>query len=158
MSDSGEKELAMAGVYTALITPFNDDESVNWEEFEALVTRQVDAGVDGLVICGTTAESPTLTVDEKHELVERALAICGGRCQVVAGTGSNNTAATVKETTWAKDAGADACLIVNPYYNKPQQAGLIRHVEAVASVGLPIMMYNIPGRSACLMEVSTILE
>ncbi|KAA0151901.1 hypothetical protein FNF29_04307 [Cafeteria roenbergensis] len=148
----------MAGVYTALVTPFNADESVAWGEYEALLALQLEAGIDGVVICGTTAESPTLTSDEKKELISRAIKLCAGKCQVIAGTGSNNTAATVEFTRWAKGAGADACLVVNPYYNKPQQAGLVRHVKAVAAVGLPIMLYNIPGRSACLMETPTVLE
>uniref|UniRef100_A0A7S0PET9 4-hydroxy-tetrahydrodipicolinate synthase n=1 Tax=Cafeteria roenbergensis TaxID=33653 RepID=A0A7S0PET9_CAFRO len=150
--------LPMAGVYTALVTPFNADESIAWGEYEALLALQLEAGVDGVVICGTTAESPTLTSDEKKELISRAIKLCAGKCQVIAGTGSNNTAATVEFTRWAKGAGADACLVVNPYYNKPQQAGLVRHVKAVAAVGLPIMLYNIPGRSACLMETPTVLE
>lgn len=146
------------GLYTALVTPFHADESVAWDEYDNLVQRQIDGGVDGLVICGTTAESPTLTKEEKHRLVERAIEMCKGKCLVIAGTGSNCTATTVAETQWAKDAGADGCLLVNPYYNKPQQAGLIRHVKAVAAVGLPIMLYNVPGRTACKMDVDTILE
>jgi 4-hydroxy-tetrahydrodipicolinate synthase len=158
MAATSSPAVKFEGLYTALVTPFNEDESVAWEEYDSLVQRQLDGGVDGLVICGTTAESPTLTKEEKHRLIERAIELCKGKCLVVAGTGSNNTVATVAETQWAKDAGADGCLIVNPYYNKPQQAGLVRHVTAVAAVGLPIMLYNIPGRTACKMEVATVLE
>jgi 4-hydroxy-tetrahydrodipicolinate synthase len=161
MAASGSSEarpLSVSGVFTALVTPFGADGGIAWEEFESLVERQVSAGVDGLIICGTTAESPTLSSDEKKELISRAVKKCGKRCFVVAGTGSNDTASSVAMTRFAAEAGADACMIVNPYYNRPQQAGLIAHVKAVAEVGLPIMLYNIPGRTACTMEVATILE
>lgn len=145
-------------MYTAVITPFSEDESIDWEAYERLVHLQIEGGVAGVVICGTTGESPTLTADERKELIRRAITLCKGKCCVIAGTGSNNTAATVSMTEWAKAAGADGCLIVNPYYNKPQQAGLIAHVRAVAAVGLPVMLYNIPGRTACKMEPSTVIE
>lgn len=108
--------------------------------------------------CGTTGESPTLTKEEKKQVIETAIRLGKGKVQVVAGTGSNNTADSVSMTTWAKAAGADACLIVNPYYNKPSQAGLIAHVKAIAEVGLPIILYNIPGRSGVAMTVATIAE
>lgn len=107
---------------------------------------------------GTTAESPTLTKDEKHQVISETIRLVNKRCQVIAGTGSNNTADSVAETRWAKAAGADGCLIVNPYYNKPSQAGLVAHVKAIAAVGLPVVLYNIPGRSGVAMTTATIAE
>jgi len=157
-SAGGSRALAVGGVFTALVTPFGADGGVAWEEFERLVDLQLEAGVDGLIICGTTAESPTLSSDEKKELISRAVKRCSGKCAVVAGTGSNDTAGSVAMTRFAAEAGADACMVVNPYYSRPQQAGLVAHVKAVAAVGLPITLYNIPGRTACTMEVATILE
>ena len=146
------------GVYTALVTPFAADGSVDWPAFEALLERQVAAGVAGVVAVGTTAESPTLSKDEKHAVIAACVRLVRGRCQVVAGTGSNNTAESVAETRWAKDAGADACLVVNPYYNQPSQAGLVAHMTAVAAVGLPVVLYNIPGRSGVALTTATIAQ
>lgn len=102
---------------------------------------------------------PTLSKEERQKAITEAIRVSKGRgVQVVAGTGSNNTADTVSMTQWAKEAGADACLIVNPYYNKPSQAGLIAHVKAVAAVGLPVMLYNVPGRAGVAMTPATIAE
>merc|ERR1712137_373685 len=102
------------------------------------------------------AESPTLTQEEKHQIIERVTKLVNKRCLVVAGTGSNNTAETVETTKWAKSVGVDACLVVNPYYNKPNQDGLRAHMLAVAEVGLPILMYNIPGRCGVKMTAESI--
>lgn len=148
----------LRGVYTALVTPFTaDGTAVDWEAYERLVKAQIAAGVAGIVPCGTTGESPTLTKEEKHKAIAEAIRLTRGTgLQVIAGTGSNNTADTVEATRWAQQAGADACLIVNPYYNKPTQAGLIAHVQAVAAVGLPVLLYNIPGRSGVAMTPATL--
>ena len=140
------------------MTPFAEDGGIYWPAFEALLERQIAAGVAGVVAVGTTAESPTLTKEEKHDIIAACIRLARGRCQVVAGTGSNNTAESVAETRWAKEAGADACLVVNPYYNKPSQAGLVAHITAVAAVGLPVMLYNIPGRSGVALSTATIAQ
>jgi 4-hydroxy-tetrahydrodipicolinate synthase len=150
--------MILQGVFTALITPFNEDGSVDWKTFEKLVERQVQANVAGVVPVGTTGESPTLSDEEKQKLISETVRIVNKRCIVIAGTGTNSTADTIQYTENAKKAGADACLIVNPYYNKPSQAGLIAHIKAVAAVGLPVILYNIPGRAAVGMTVSTIVE
>lgn len=146
------------GVFTALVTPFKADGSVDMEAFTALVQRQIDGGVAGIVPCGTTGESPTLTKEEKKAVITEAIRLGKGKVTVVAGTGSNNTLDSISMTEWAKEAGADACLIVNPYYNKPSQAGLIAHVKAIAAVGLPVILYNIPGRTGVAMTPTTIAE
>ena len=131
---------------TALVTPFKDGE-VDERAYGEHVEWQIEEGVHGLVPVGTTRESPTLT-DEEHQ---RVIALCveaaAGRVPVVAGAGSNETVVSVKYVEHAKSLGADAALVVTPYYNKPNQEGLFRHYEAVAAVGLPIVAYNIPGRS-----------
>jgi 4-hydroxy-tetrahydrodipicolinate synthase len=147
------------GVYTALVTPFHHHtDDVDWASYEKLVLRQIAGGVAGVVAVGTTGESPTLTKEEKKRCISEAIRLGKGKVQVIAGTGSNNTAESVEMTAWAKEAGADACLIVNPYYNRPSQAGLIAHVRAIAAVGLPVMLYNIPGRSGVMMTAATIVE
>ena len=143
------------GSITALITPFRNGE-VDWTAFDELVEWQIEQGTHGLVLCGTTGESPTLTHDEHKCIVERGVALVKGRIPVIAGTGSNSTAKTIDATQHALDAGADAALIVTPYYNKPTQEGLFAHYEAVArAVNIPIIIYNIPGRSIVDMSVDT---
>lgn len=148
------------GVYTALATPFLADGSgVDFESFARLVAAQVAAGVAGVVACGTTGESPTLSKEEKRAVIARTVELCrGSAVRVVAGTGSNNTAESVELTAFALAAGAAACLVVNPYYNRPSQAGLVAHVCAIAAVGLPVILYNIPGRSGVNMNVATVAE
>ena len=113
--------LPLSGVFTALVTPFSADGSVDWQAYEALCERQIAGGVAGLVPVGTTGESPTLTTEEKQRAVSEAIRVARGRCLVYAGTGSNSTADSVAMTRWAKAAGADGCLVVTPYYNKPSQ-------------------------------------
>lgn len=144
------------GTITALITPFRDGR-VDFAALDALVERQIAAGVDGLVPCGTTGESPTLSKDEHAAVVERVVKVTAGRTLVIAGTGSNNTAEAIRMSKHAADAGADGVLLVNPYYNRPTQAGLIQHFDAIAKAGpTPIMLYNIPGRTAVELTVATI--
>ena len=111
-----------------------------------------------VVQCGTTGESPTLSDDEKLTVITETIKAAKGRVQIIAGTGSNCTADAVEYTRRAKEAGADACLIVNPYYNKPTQAGLIAHIKAIAEVGLPIVLYNIPGRTGINMTPQTVAK
>jgi 4-hydroxy-tetrahydrodipicolinate synthase len=143
------------GSITALITPFRDGK-VDAPAFRKLVEWQIDQGTHGLVPCGTTGESPTLTHDEHRHVVELCIEAAAGRVPVIAGTGSNSTAEAVELTRHAKSAGADGVLVVTPYYNKPTQEGLYLHFKAINdSADVPIIIYNIPGRSVVDMSVET---
>ncbi len=141
----------------ALVTPFADGE-VDAEALGRLVDRQIDGGIEALVPCGTTGESPTLSHDEHDKVIELVVSRAAGRVPVIAGTGSNSTAEAVRLTQHAKDAGADACLQVNPYYNKPTQEGVLRHIEQLDKIGLPIVLYNIPSRTALELAPETIIR
>lgn len=135
------------GVYTALITPFKDGK-VDEKAFQSFVEWQIAEGVHGLVPCGTTGESPTLSHDEHNRVVALCVEVAKGKVPVMAGTGSNSTDEAIMMTQYAKKAGADAALIVAPYYNKPTQEGIYQHYKAIHdAVDLPIVIYNIPGRS-----------
>jgi 4-hydroxy-tetrahydrodipicolinate synthase len=143
------------GSITALITPFKDGK-VDARAYKKLVEWQIDQGTHGLVPCGTTGESPTLSHDEHKQVVELCIESAAGRVPVIAGTGSNSTAEAVELTRHAKTAGADGVLVVTPYYNKPTQEGLYLHFKAVNDCAdLPILIYNIPGRSVVDMTVDT---
>jgi 4-hydroxy-tetrahydrodipicolinate synthase len=147
------------GAFTAIVTPFNDDGSqVDFARLEQNIRAQHEGGVTGIVPCGTTGESPTLTEREHHAVIEKAIEL-GRQCglKVIAGAGSNNTAHAIELHRFAHDAGADASLQVNPYYNKPSQEGLYRHFMAIAdSCDLPIVLYNIPGRTGGCLAPETI--
>ena len=139
------------GTFTAVVTPFRNDE-IDFAAFEKLLEAQIAAGITGIVAVGTTGESPTLTHDEKHEVIQRAIKIAKGRCQVIAGAGTNSTRDSVEATKFAEKAGADGALLVAPYYNKPSQEGLFRHFKSIAdATKLPVMLYNIPGR--CVVDI-----
>jgi 4-hydroxy-tetrahydrodipicolinate synthase len=143
------------GSITALITPFRE-RRVDLKAFEALVERQIAEGTHGIVPCGTTGESPTLSEDETAGLIGAAVRSAKGRVPVIAGTGSNSTAHAVELTQLAQKLGADAALVVTPYYNKPTQEGLYLHYRAIAeATRLPVFIYNIPGRTAVDMSVET---
>ena len=144
------------GAYTALVTPFKTDGSVDWERLEKLLEAQVAAGIDGVVPVGTTGESPTLDPKEHLEVIRFVIEKVAGRMQVIAGTGGNSTAEALHLTREAIAMGADASLQVTPYYNKPTQEGLRRHFEAVADLGKPIVLYNIPGRSGVEIAIPTV--
>ena len=146
------------GAYTALVTPFRPDGSVDFDRLRNLVEFQVAGGIDGLVPVGTTGESPTLDMDEHVEVVRFVVETAGRRVKVVAGTGGNSTAEALELTRKAIDAGADGTLQVTPYYNKPTQTGLLRHFLAVADLGLPVVLYNVPGRAGCEIAVPTVAE
>jgi 4-hydroxy-tetrahydrodipicolinate synthase len=136
------------GTYTALVTPFRNGE-IDVPALEALIEGQIADGVNGVIAVGTTGESPTLSAAEREQVIRIAAEIGRGRCQVLAGTGSNSTAATIAATRAAEKMGVDGMLIVAPYYNKPSQEGLFRHFQAIAqATASPIMLYNIPGRCA----------
>ena len=144
------------GTYTALVTPFRDGE-IDVPALEALVEGQIADGVSGLVAVGTTGESPTLSAAEREQVIRVTVETAKGRCQVLAGTGSNSTSATVTATRAAEKMGVDGMLIVAPYYNKPSQEGLFRHFQAIAqATAAPIMLYNIPGRCAVDIGADTV--
>jgi 4-hydroxy-tetrahydrodipicolinate synthase len=146
------------GTYTAIVTPFTKTGAVDYRKLQELTELQVAAGVDGIVPVGTTGESPTLDYDEHKKVIEVVIKTAAGRVKVIAGTGANATGEAVELTRFALDAGADGTLQVTPYYNKPNQTGLIRHFSAVADLGLPVVLYNVPGRSAREIDVATIAE
>jgi 4-hydroxy-tetrahydrodipicolinate synthase len=149
------ERLRLEGSMVALVTPFSGGE-VDWDAFGRLIDFQIDGGTQGLVPCGTTGESPTLTHAEHDQVIEFTVDRAAGRVPVIAGTGSNSTAEALRLTTHAKEAGADACLIVNPYYNKPTQQGMYEHIQRLAEAELPIVLYNIPGRTGIELAPETI--
>lgn len=145
------------GSMTALITPFNEDGAIDWGEMKTLVEYQIEGGTDVLVPCGTTGESPTLSHKEHDEVIEKVIEYNNGRKKVLAGTGSNSTAEAISCTKAAKKAGADGALVVAPYYNKPSQEGIYKHYRAIAEEGgLPVIVYNIPGRTGINIAPETI--
>jgi 4-hydroxy-tetrahydrodipicolinate synthase len=142
-------DLEPKGTYTAIVTPFErGGERIDFAALDALVDGQIAGGVTGLVPCGTTGETPTLTDQEQRQIIERVVKRVAGRVPVIAGTGSNSTDKSIRASKAALEAGADGVMIVMPYYNKPSQAGMREHVIAIArAVSCPIIVYNIPGRS-----------
>ncbi|HVH67441.1 MAG TPA: 4-hydroxy-tetrahydrodipicolinate synthase [Gemmatimonadales bacterium] len=149
----------LRGAATALVTPFGPDGSVDEARMRALVERQISGGVRVLVPCGTTGESATLTADEQRRVITVTIEAARGRARVLAGAGGNATASAVERAQAARAAGADGVLVVTPYYNKPTQAGLIAHFRAVAGAvpGLPVVLYNVPGRTGANIEAQTVL-
>lgn len=148
--------MTFPGAITAIVTPFRGGK-VDFAALEALVERQIAAGIDGIVPCGTTGESPTLSEDEQHDVIACVIRTAGKRTRVIAGTGSNCTSKAIAASRHAERAGADGLLVVAPYYNKPTQAGMHAHFAAIArEVRIPIMLYNIPGRCGAEIAVPTI--
>lgn len=144
------------GLYTAIITPFKDN-SIDTEAFRKLIDAQIAGGADGIVPVGTTGESPTLSHKEHMEVIRLAIEYAAGRCQVIAGTGSNSTTEAIAMTQEAAAMGADGTLQVCPYYNKPSQEGVYRHFKAIAECSpLPVILYSIPGRSGIEIAVDTV--
>lgn len=147
------KNVLFTGACTALITPFLNG-AVNYPMMDQLLKRQMEAGIKAVVICGTTGESPTLSDSEKLELFRRAKKYAGDRCLIIAGTGSNDTEHTIALSKAAEETGADALLVVSPYYNKATQEGLITHYSTIAaSVHIPIILYNVPSRTGVDISV-----
>ena len=145
-----------SGAIVAIITPFKDGK-IDEQSFRNLINFQIDAGVSGIVPCGTTGESATHTHEEHERVIDICVAEVGGRVPVIAGTGSNSTAEAIRLTRHAKEAGADAALLITPYYNKPTQKGLYEHYAAVAAAcDIPQVLYNVPGRTGVNMSVETI--
>lgn len=148
------KKPLFTGACTALVTPFLNGK-VNYPMMEQLIRRQMEAGIEAVVICGTTGESPTLSDSEKLEMFRRAKRYAGDRCLIIAGTGSNCTEHTITLSKAAEDLGADALLVVSPYYNKATDTGLVTHYGAVASaVHIPVILYNVPSRTGADIPVS----
>ncbi len=146
------------GIYTALVTPFADDK-IDQKAWRVLVQRQVDSGVAGIVPAGCTGEAATLSLKDREWMVRTALEMCQGKCAVVAGSGSNSTDLTIELTRQVKEWGADAAMLISPYYNKPQQHGLLAHYRTVArAVDIPIVLYNVPGRTAVNILPETAAE
>lgn len=146
-------------VITAMVTPFNDDGKIDFSKLTILIEYLINHGTDALIIAGTTGESPTLNFDEKKQLFEYVVQIVQNRIPVVAGTGTYSTSQSIELTKIAGDIGVDGIMAVTPYYNKPNQSGLIEHFTAIAkNTKLPIMLYNIPGRSMVNMDPDTVVE
>jgi 4-hydroxy-tetrahydrodipicolinate synthase len=147
------------GAYVPIITPFDEKGSVNEDALAALIEMMIQQGATGIVPCGTTGESATLTHEEHKRVVELSVKLTAGRVPVIAGTGSNSTAEAIELTQHAEQAGADAALLICPYYNRPGQAGLIAHFKKIASsTTLPLILYNIPKRTGVNMETATTIE
>lgn len=147
------------GSLVAIVTPMFEDGRLDFARFKALIDWHVGEGTDGIVVVGTSGESPTVNFDEHKELIRLAVEHAGGRIPIIAGTGANSTAEAIELTESAKKAGADACLSVAPYYNKPTQEGLYRHYKAIAeAVDIPNILYNVPGRTVADIANETVLR
>lgn len=146
-------------VLTAMVTPFDQSGEIDFNATRTLVNYLIANGTDGLVVAGTTGESPTLSTDEKVALFKFVVEAAAGRVPVIAGTGSNNTQASISLTKLAEEAGVDGIMLVTPYYNKPSQEGLYQHFKAIAeSTRLPVMLYNIPGRTITNLAAKTVVR
>lgn len=150
-----EKKEPFRGLGTALVTPFSGGEP-DYEAWERLIRFQLDRGTDCLVVCGTTGEAPTLTREEKKRLISSAVSLVSGQVPVVAGAGSNSTLSSVLLAADAREAGADALLVVTPYYNKGTESGLIAHYREMGRVGLPLLLYHVPGRTGVTLTAAQI--
>ncbi len=151
----------LKGSYTALITPFKGEnsEEIDYDAYKKLIDFQIKSGTNGLVPSGTTGESPTLTNKEHDSVIEKCIEYANGRAKVLAGTGSNSTREAIERTSHAQHAGADAALIMTPYYNKPTQEGIFQHFKAIHdATNIPIVLYNIPGRSVVDINDETIVR
>lgn len=152
------KKIIFKGCGTAIITPFTNN-GVNFMEFKKLIEFQIKEGVDSIIVCGTTGESSTMTTEEKKEVIKFAIDVANKRIPIIAGTGSNCTKSAIKMSKYAESVGADAVLLVTPYYNKTTQAGLIAHYKAIAeSITIPIILYNVPSRTGLNITPETCLE
>ncbi|WP_105980940.1 4-hydroxy-tetrahydrodipicolinate synthase [Bacillus paralicheniformis] len=146
-------------IATAMVTPFDKNENIDFQKLSKLIDYLINNGTDSLVVAGTTGESPTLSEEEKVALIQYSVKEAAGRVPIIAGTGSNNTKASIKLTKKAEEAGADAVMLVTPYYNKPSQEGMYRHFRAIAEeTSLPVMLYNVPGRTAASLAPETTIR
>lgn len=152
------KKVIFKGCGTAIITPFTED-GVNFEEFRKMIEFQISEGVDSIIVCGTTGESSTMTTEEKKETIKFAIDVAAKRIPIIAGTGGNCTKLAIEMSKYAESVGADAVLVVTPYYNKTTQAGLIAHYRAIAeSINIPVVLYNVPSRTGLNITPATCLE
>ncbi|MGN9865503.1 4-hydroxy-tetrahydrodipicolinate synthase [Bacillus swezeyi] len=146
-------------IATAMVTPFDKNENIDFQKLSKLIDYLLNNGTDSLVVAGTTGESPTLSEEEKIALIQYSVKEAAGRAPIIAGTGSNNTKASIKLTKKAEEAGADAVMLVTPYYNKPSQEGMYRHFRAIAEeTSLPVMLYNVPGRTVASLAPETTIR
>lgn len=153
------KDVIFKGCGTALVTPFTEDGSIDFEELRKLIDFQILEGVDSLIICGTTGESATMSTEEKKEVIKFSVQIARKRVPIIAGTGNNSTKSAIELSKYAESVGANALLLVTPYYNKTTQDGLIAHFTAIAkSTNLPIILYNVPSRTGINIEPDTCLK
>ncbi|MGG0643709.1 4-hydroxy-tetrahydrodipicolinate synthase [Sporosarcina gallistercoris] len=149
----------LGSIGTAMVTPFNEDGKIDYEVTALLINHLIDNGTNSLIVNGTTGESPTLSDEEKEQLLTHAISIVDGRIPVIAGTGSNDTQASIRATKRAEQLGADGAMLVVPYYNKPDQQGMYEHFRRIAeNTSLPILLYNIPGRSGVNMSADTVIR
>ena len=152
------KNVIFEGCGTAIATPFTDD-GINFEEFKKILENQIANGIDGIVVCGTTGESSTMTKEERKEIIKYTVDVVGGRTKVIAGTGSNNTKEIIEMSKYAESAGVDGVLVVTPYYNKTTQSGLVKHYTEIANaITIPVILYNVPSRTGVNILPETCLE
>lgn len=150
------KDIIFKGCATAIITPFDENDNINFDEFKKIVNFQIDNGINGIVVCGTTGEASTMTTEEKEELIKYCVKVVNGRVPVIAGVGSNNTKQVIENEKYAQKVGANGLLIVTPYYNKTTQEGLVEHYKLIAeNTFLPIILYNVPGRTGVDIKPDT---
>lgn len=148
--------MKLEGAFVALVTPFKDDLSVDYEKLDELVEFQIKNGIDGIVVCGTTAETPTLSLQEYKNIISKVVAKVNKRVTVIAGASSNNTEKAVELTNLCKEIGVDAVLSAAPFYNKPSQRGIIEHFKKIASQEIPVVIYNIPSRTGVNISPETV--
>ena len=153
------KDVIFKGVATAIVTPFDENDNINFDEFKRLIDFQIENKVNAIVVCGTTGEASVLSKEEKEELVKYCVKVVNKRVAVIAGVGNNNTKAVIENEKYAEKVGADGLLIVTPYYNKTTQEGIIEHYKIIAgNTNLPIILYNVPGRTGLDIKPSTYYE
>lgn len=153
------KDIIFKGCATAIVTPFNEEDNIDFDEFRKLVEFQIANGINAIVVCGTTGEAATLSEEEKHELIKYCVKVVNNRIPVIAGVGSNNTKTVIENVKFAESIGVDGLLIVTPYYNKTTQKGLIEHYKIIAkNTTLPIILYNVPSRTGIDISPETYLK
>lgn len=153
------KDIIFKGCATAIVTPFDENDNINFDEFKKMVEFQIENGVNAIVVCGTTGEAATMSTEEKQELIRYCIKTVDKRVPVIVGVGSNNTKAVIENEKIAEELGADGLLVVTPYYNKTTQKGIIEHFKLIAeNTSLPIILYNVPGRTGVDISLDTYLE
>ena len=153
------KDVIFKGCATAIVTPFDENDNINFDELKKLINFQIDNRIDGIVVCGTTGEASTLSKEEREELIKYCVKVVNKRVPIIAGVGSNSTKMVVENEIYAEKVGADGLLVVTPYYNKTTQEGLIQHYKTIAeNTSLPIILYNVPGRTGLDISPDTYLE